>query len=167
MTFEKKISRFFGLKDKEWLRHANPISVWTRFVTLPFLVIGIWSRVWIGWYALIPISVILFWTYVNLKLFKEPKTTDSWSAKSVLGERIWANRDEIKVPGHHKAIITILTLLQFIGGVILLIGLYRLHFWATLCGVIIIYMAKMWFLDRMVRVFEDMKEHPEYKKLNF
>jgi hypothetical protein len=165
MTFEKRIGRFFGLNDEEWLRHANPISIWTRFIILPFLVISIWSRLWIGWYALIPISIILLWMYINPRFFEKPKTTDSWSAKSVLGERIWANRGQIKVPEHHKTIVTILTLLQIVGGVFLVVGLYQLHFWATLCGMILIYMAKMWFLDRMVWVFEDMKKHPEYKSL--
>ena len=165
MTLEKKIGRFFGLNDKEWLRHANPVSVWTRLVILPFLVLSIWSRVWIGWYAFIPIFAILFWTYINPKFFKEPKSTNNWSSKCVLGEKIWANKDKIKVPKNHKTIITILTLLQFAGGVFLLIGLYQLLFWPTLTGVIIVYLSKMWFLDRMVWIFEDMKEHPEYKKL--
>lgn len=163
MIFEKRISRFFGLKDDEWLRHANPVSVWTRFIILPFLSLSIWSRVWIGWYALFPILILLLWAYINPRFFKKPKTTKSWAAKSVLGEKIWANRDQIVVPDHHKSIITMLTALQLAGGVVLAIGLYKLHLWMTLCGITL--MAKMWFLDRMVWIFEEMKGHPEYRRL--
>lgn len=165
MTLEKKIGKFFGLNDDEWLKHANPISVWTRFIILPFLVVSIWSRIWIAWYALIPIAAILFWTYINPKFFKEPKSTNNWGSKAVLGEKIWANRDEIKIPRNHKVIITILTLLQVVGSLFLFVGLYELLFCPTLVGIIIIYLAKMWFLDRMVWIFEDMTGHTEYKKL--
>ena len=27
----------FGLKGENWLRHANPLSVWTRFAVVPLL----------------------------------------------------------------------------------------------------------------------------------
>jgi hypothetical protein len=33
---------------KSWLRHANPISVWTRFAVLPLLALSIWSRAWVA-----------------------------------------------------------------------------------------------------------------------
>ncbi len=167
MTIENRIAGIFGLKDDAWLRHANPASVWTRFAILPVFALGVWSRVWIGWYALAPVFAICLWTYVNPRFFAAPKTTDRWASKAVLGEKIWANRDEIEVPSGHKRPVAILTLLQVAGGLVLLVGLFALHFWATLTGLIIVYLSKMWFLDRMVWVFEDMKEHPKYRRLLF
>jgi len=165
MTLEKKISRVFGLEGQEWLKHANPASFWTRFAVLPFLALGIWSRVWLGWYALVPFALILFWIYINPKFFKEPKSTNNWASKTVLGEKVWSERNETKVPNHHEMVIKILTFLQAVGGLFLFFGLYRLSVWPTLMGIVIIYLGKMWFLDRMVWVFEEMKEHPKYKKL--
>jgi hypothetical protein len=28
------------------MRHANPVSVWTRFAVLPLLALAVWSREW-------------------------------------------------------------------------------------------------------------------------
>lgn len=36
-TSERKVARFFGLEGENWMRHANPISVWTRFAVVPLL----------------------------------------------------------------------------------------------------------------------------------
>lgn len=165
MNIEKGISKVFGLDDETWLRHANPKSVWTRFIILPFFVLAIWSRTWISWYALIPITVLVIWTAINPKFFKKPATTKSWSSKCVLGEKVWTNRKEIEVPNEHKTMINILTLIQLTGLVTLVFGLYYFNFWQTITGTVLIYLGKMWFLDRMVWLFEDMKEHPEYNHL--
>jgi hypothetical protein len=164
MTLEKRISGIFGLHDDRWLNHANPISVWTRFIILPLLVLSIWSRIWINWFSLIPIIIILIWSFINPRIFNKPRTTDSWSAKCVLGERILANRKNIPIPTNHIIAKNILTAIQSAGVIFLIYGLYELHFWATLVGVIVVYLGKMWFLDRMVWLYEDMKETvPEYK----
>ena len=34
----------------------------------------------------------------------------------------------------------------------------RIDFLLTIIGIIIVYLSKMWFLDRMVWIFEDMKK---------
>lgn len=157
MTSEKKIAKVFGLEGSSWEKHANPWSIWTRFATLPFLILAIWSRVWIGWYCLIPVVVLVIWLKINPTLFKKPSSMDNWGSKSVLGEKYWSERKAQAVPKHHHIPILILTTLQSIGGITLIIGLWKLEIYYTLIGTIIIYMAKMWFLDRMVWIYEDMK----------
>jgi len=155
MTLEKEIGKLFNLKDNNWLKHANPWSVWTRFATLPFLILAIWSRIWLNWYCLIPISIIIIWLFINPTLFKKPKTFNSWASKAVIGEKYWANRNNNIIPNHHKTPIFILTLLQSIGGILLTIGLWKLNVNITIIGTIIIYLTKMWFLDRMVWIFNE------------
>ena len=157
MSLEKQIARIFSLKGDNWMKHANPWSIWTRFATLPFLVLAIWSRVWLGWYCLIPISILVIWVIVNPTLFEKPKNLDNWGSKSVLGEKYWSERKEKPVPKHHNSPVLILTILQAIGGIILIIGLWKLEINLTIIGTITVYLTKMWFLDRMVWVFEDMK----------
>ena len=44
------------MSDDSWMRHANPWSVWTRYAAFPVLIAAIWSRVWIGWWALLPVA---------------------------------------------------------------------------------------------------------------
>lgn len=158
MSLEKQIAKVFKLQGDNWIRHANPWSVWTRFATLPFLILGIWSRVWIGWYSLIPITVLVFWLFINPSLFAKPKNLDNWGSKSVLGEKFWTERKQNPVRNHHKTPVLILLILQVVGTVVLTVGLWKLEIYPTIIGTIIIYLSKMWFLDRMVWVYEEMKE---------
>jgi len=110
MTFEKAIANLFKMSDDVWARHANPWSVWTRYSTMPLLAISIWSRSWIGWWSLILVAASLIWVYVNPRIFNKPSTTDSWTSKSVLGERVWLNRKNIPVPSITIKLLTSLLL---------------------------------------------------------
>ncbi|HEU4910034.1 MAG TPA: DUF6653 family protein, partial [Propionibacteriaceae bacterium] len=90
--------RLFGLKGEGWLRHANPISVWTRFAVLPMLALSIWSRTWIGLWSLVPIALSLVFMIINPVLFPKPRSTKNWASKGVFGERIWADRTKVELP---------------------------------------------------------------------
>jgi len=161
MKLEKGLSLFFKLNDKTWMQHANPWSFWTRFIISPFLALAIWSRVWIGLYSLVPIILLLVWTWVNPRAFPKPKTTKHWSSKGVLGERVWIARKEIPIPKHHATTVNILNVVTASGIPFLVWGLYDLHIWSTILGLTLIYLGKMWFIDRMVWLYEDMKGKSE------
>lgn len=62
MTLERRIASVFHMDEETWMRHANPWSVWTRTTALPLLILAVWSRVWIGWWALLPIAAAVLWT---------------------------------------------------------------------------------------------------------
>ena len=93
-----------NMKDETWEKHANPMSVWTRMITLPFLVFAIWSRVWISWYAWIIVGLLVIWLILNPKAFKKPKSTKNWASKAVLGERVWINRKKVPIPKEYAFI---------------------------------------------------------------
>lgn len=154
MALDKTLSRLFLPDDDSWLKHANPWSVWSRFATLPFLVLSIWSRVWVGWYCLIPIGILIVWIVINPTLFPKPKNFSSWGAKAVLGERRFVNRKEDSIPDGHLTVILILNVLQSLSGIILIYGLWKLDLSFTLHGTVYVYLTKMWFLDRMVWLYE-------------
>lgn len=156
MTTEKQIAKLFNLSWDNWQKHANPWSVWTRFATLPFLVLATWSHIWISWYSLIPITILVIWLIINPTLFKKPKSFDSWASKAVLWEKFYAERKSNPVPTHHNIAIIILSVIQSIWGIVLIVGLWNTHVYFTILGTIIIYLGKMWFLDRMVWIYEDM-----------
>ncbi len=165
MNIEKAISRYFGLKKNEdWLRHANPYSVFTRIIVLPLFAISIWSRLWIGWYSLIGVILLIVWTFVNPRLFPEVKEIRSWWSKCVIGEYLWTNRDKFNIPAHHYSMINILTFLQGISGIVLAVGLYKFDLFLTLLGTISVYFSKMWFLDRMVWIYQDLKKKEDIEK---
>lgn len=80
------------------MRHANPASVWTRFTVLSLLSLAIWSRDWIGVWCLVGVALAIIWMFVNPLLFKAPTSTRNWASRTVLGERIWVDRDKSTCP---------------------------------------------------------------------
>lgn len=157
MKILEKATKVFGLNDVTWMRHSNKWSVWTRFFILPLLAVAIWSRIWIGLYSLLFVAALVFWTWINPRFFGKPKTTKHWASKAVLGERVWLNSKEIKIPKHHRRAILILNIITGLGLPFLVWGLYQFHIWGVVIGLILVILGKMWFLDRMVWVYEDMK----------
>ena len=158
MAFEQKISDFFRMTDEVWARHANPWSVWTRYSTLPILVFSVWSRIWIGWWSLVPIIASLAWIWLNPRFFNKPTSTNHWASKAVLGERVWLNRAKISIPRHHQPIINFLNTVSATGAVICILGLVLFSAWATVFGVVVVALGKSWFLDRMVWLYDEMKD---------
>jgi hypothetical protein len=164
LKLERKIAHYFRMNEEAWARHANPWSGWTRNTCLPLLIIAIWSRAWLGWWALVSVALAVLWMWLNPRIFPKPCSTNNWASKAVLGERVWLNRDEVPVPEHHRIVPLVLNAVSTIGTVFLIWGLIALEVWPTLLGTAIVYLGKLWFVDRMVWLYEDMKDAtPEYK----
>lgn len=164
MTVERRIAGSFRLDDGAWIRHANPWSVFTRFTALPLLVLSLWSRAWIGWWAVVPVALSLLWTWYNPRIFPPPASLDSWASQAVLGERAWLNRDLVPVPAHHRTIPLLLSAVSGLGMVIALGGVALLDPWPALFGILLVYAGKLWFLDRMVWLWQEMRDAtPEYR----
>ena len=150
-------AHLMAMDETTWRRHANPWSVWTRFTCLPLIVLAIWSRVWLGWWALLPLAAALAWTWVNPRVFAPPARLDSWASRGVMGERLFIARVRTPIPGHHVRPALILTGLSGIGAAIMLWGLVMLDAWPTLTGLVIAILGKVWFADRMVWLFDEMR----------
>jgi len=165
ITLDARIASLFGLRGENWLRHANPLSVWTRFAVLPLLALSIWSRDWIGWWSLVPLALSLLFMVVNPLLFPVPASTRHWASKGVFGERIWAERNTIELPRQFRSsgVPNATYAFQTLGLACLVYGLVVLDVLAVIAGIVIVQCAKAWFIDRMVLLFDDMKaRHPEY-----
>ena len=118
MTLERKIAGLFKLTNENWMKHANPWSVWTRYSVLPIIVLAFWSRVWIGWWYLVPAIISLAWMFLNPVFFGRAKSTKNWASKAVLGERVWMNRDKIDIPEYHKKLPLLDILTDCVGHVV-------------------------------------------------
>jgi hypothetical protein len=163
MTLEKKVSAAFRMDEETWMRHANPWSVWSRNTVLPLLVLGFWSRIWWGWGSVLLVFPALAWMVINPRIFPKPISTDNWASRGVLGERVWLNRDEIPVPVHHRRMPHIVSTISVMGMLFLIWGIYLLEVWPLVAGLLLIYLGKLWFLDRMVWLYQDMQNVPTYK----
>ncbi|NJM83697.1 MAG: hypothetical protein HC844_15645 [Tabrizicola sp.] len=156
----QSLAKAFRLDDEGWMRHANPWSVWTRVAILPLFVAAVWSRVWIGGWAMVPVAALIVWAWANPRAFPPPAAMESWASRGVLGERIWLNQTLVPIPRHHARIAALLAVLSGLGLFPLAWGLYTLSPSVTACGFVVTLGAKMWFIDRMVWLYEDMRAAP-------
>jgi len=151
----KSIQKVFNMTDKVWEKHSNPWSVWTRFASLPFLIIAFWSIHYIGIYSLIPIIISIVWLWLNPRLFSKPVSQSSWASKAVLGEKIWINERDNNLNEKHRYVVNYSSAISFLGFLFLIRSVYVQDITMTILSTVILYVGKMWFLDRMVWVYED------------
>ena len=164
MTFERTIAQLFRMDDTTWLRHANPWSGILRNTALPALIVAFWSRLWLGWWAVIPVAFALLWTWYNPRIFPAPQSLDHWMSKAVLGERVWLNRDVVPVPAYHRTVPNVLSAVAAIGLLFILWGVLMFDPWPALFGTMMAYLGKLWFADRMGWLWQDMWDAtPEYR----
>lgn len=155
MDFFKITERLMTMNADVWQRHANPWSGWTRMLTcLPLLALAVWSRVWLGAWALVPVAVSLLWIWVNPRAFPPPESLDNWMSQGVMGERILLNH-RAEIAAHHGRAALVLSLLSVPGAIVMIWGLYALWWEGAVFGVILTALPKIWFVDRMVWVYHD------------
>lgn len=145
-----------AMDERIWRRHANPLSVWTRIPIAPLLVLSIYARIWIGWQCLIPIGILILWTWLNPRAFPEPKRFTSWSSRGVFGERLFLNRRNVPIPNHQRAAALRLAVVSALGVPPTIYGLIVLDPWATAFGTSLIMLGKLWFVDRMAWLYDEM-----------
>lgn len=155
-TFYKRLEALMSMVDATWRRHANPWSGWTRLSAVPLIVLAIWSRVWIGWWALLPLALALLWTWANPRAFPPPARFDAWMKRGVMGERILLDAGP-DVPAHHRRAAAVLSWLSLPGTLLMAWGLWVLDPLATGAGMLLAILPKFWFLDRMVWLHADWR----------
>lgn len=159
------IAKAFAMSDDTWERHASGWSVWSRAATGPLLPFALLSHIWTGWgWALVITGGLSIWLWLNPRLFPKPATTKNWHSKVVLGERVWLNSAEVPIPPHHAGMANILSALSAIGALIAFGSACLGLLWPTAFGTAVMTLGKFWFCDRMVWLYEDMKNAtPEYR----
>jgi hypothetical protein len=155
VPLERKLAFVLAIDDATWLRHANPWSVWSRATVLPLVILAVWSREWIGAWSWFAVAVSVAWMWVNPRVFRRPKSMDNWASRGVLGERVWLERDIAPVPTHHRVVPHVLNAVTVVGTGFVVWGLLAQSVWPTVLGAVLIYVGKLWFLDRMVWLFQD------------
>ncbi|MEM6414138.1 MAG: DUF6653 family protein [Pseudomonadota bacterium] len=155
--------RLMGMDNRIWARHASPLSVYSRVVTGPLIFFALWSPFWIGWKGVGFIIIAGIWTWLNPRAFPAPKSTDSWATKGVLGERAFLNRKTVPIPDGHLIAARIATGCSILFAIIALYGFITRNFWAAFAGWHGAIIAKIWFVDRCVWLWEEMRAmHPVY-----
>lgn len=152
--FYAQMERMMGMDGAVWQRHANPLSVYSRMVILPALALAVWSRVWIGMWASVPVAAVLLWTWLNPRFFAVPNNLDNWASRGVLGERVFLAR-RADLPAHHRRWAIGLGAAAVPGMAWMIWALWRLDAQGAIAGTILAMGPKLWFLDRMNWLYAD------------
>ena len=164
MRIGRTLAAVMRMTEETWARHASPWSVYTRIATMPVLMAALWSPHWIGWWSALPLALLAVWLVLNPRLFPPPATTDTWASKATFGERVWLNREARPIPEHHARAARLTSTLSGAGAIAMLAGAALAEPIAFLVGGAITFLAKLWFVDRMVWLYEDMKDaDPVYR----
>jgi hypothetical protein len=141
--------------DEAWRRHANPWSVYTRFAAIPLMILAVWSRVWMGWWALVPVGLVALWLVVNPFVFSAIVEPTNWASKGIFGEKLWL-QDRTRVPTGLRTILRRLILMGVAGFALLTWGLLELSVWPTVFGTTLITLAQLWRIDRMGLLYDEI-----------
>jgi Family of unknown function (DUF6653) len=160
MNIMSKVASAFGMSDEAWKRHANPWSVWTRFAAIPLAILSIWSRVWLGWWCLVPIDAVIVWLWLNPHVFAPVETPTSWAAKGIYGEKLWL-RQRSRIPADDRAVLRLLIGVGGAGFALLALGLVRLEVWPTVFGATLLVLAQLWRIDKFVVLYEQSRAHTQ------
>ncbi len=159
-------TRLMSMSDKVWRRHANPWSVWTRIPLIFVMAPAAYSWKYLGWWAVLPLSLCFIWAYLNPRIFAPVKAIDTWASKAVFGEKIFTERKKKghRIPLHHIQVANILTISASLFALLMILGIVLLDAWMTFAGTLGSWLSKMWFIDRMVWLYEDKKELLDLKE---
>ena len=160
----KLFEKVMVMSEQSWDRHSNPLSVYTRIPCLSVLSLAIWSREHIGLYSIFFTGLALFWIWYNPRAFGVPQNTNNWASKAVFGERVYLQKASLDIPQHHLKAVRLITLSMAPALPILVYGFYLNDLWLIAFGNFWILVLKLWFLDRMVWLYDDMKvSHSEFR----
>ena len=144
------------MDDLSWRRHANPWSVWTRFAAIPVGVVAGCSRVWIGWWFLIPLGLVVAWLFVNTRVFPAV-SDDGWAARGIYGERLWLEHSAA-MPVTHRGVLRALMAVGLLGGTVMIYGVVALSVWPAVAGATILIMGQIWRIDRMGLLYGEVRD---------
>ena len=141
------VAKAFGMTDEAWRRHANPWSVWTRFAAIPLMLLAVWSRIWIGWWSVLPAAAaVIVWLFVDPRAFPPVSEPRSWAARGIYGERARVRNRDL-VPPDHRVVLRSLVAVGVIGFGLVLWGVIALEVWPTVFGATLVVMAQLWRID--------------------
>ncbi|MHC5653821.1 DUF6653 family protein [Stappia sp. ICDLI1TA098] len=154
-----------GMDSETWHRHASGWSVWTRFATLPFLYLALWSHAWLGWPAALGLlALVAVWLWINPRLFPPPRRFDTWHARATFGERVWLNRLVVPIPAGDNRRAMALSLVTGVGFFLGVWGALSTNLPALVAGTVLTYAGKMAFLAVMAKLYDRMRDaHPVYR----
>lgn len=126
-------------------------------LSLPLLCLAVWSRLWIGLWALLPVALAIGYIWINPRLFSEPPHFKAWMSRGVLGERVFLEH-RAEIARHQRQAAHVLSALSVPGVILMIVGLVIFWWEGVVFGAILAALPKIWFVDRMVWILQDWRD---------
>jgi len=126
-----------------WARHANPLSGWSRVVSMPLLLTCIYRRDWRG------LVLTLLFVVFNPVLFSPPEDDSAWMTRVVYGERLWTQQDRA-----HTGYPEILNVFNGLAALYAVYAATKQRPAETALATALSMTLKFWFVAEMVHVYE-------------
>jgi hypothetical protein len=143
------------VSEEMWRRHANQWSVYTRFLALPLAILAGWSRVSIGWWAAVPITLVIIWLIINPFVFKPIEQPSNWIEKGILGERLWLNNGPVSEADHDM--LRVLLFASAFGLTTMIAGIAWLELTSAILGAVLVTIAQLWRIRRYARMYDEVE----------
>ena len=157
MGVTSRIADTFRMTDDAWRRHANPWSVWTRFAAIPLMILAIWSRVWLGWWCLLPVAAVVVMALAEPAGLRARRHTEQLGGQGHLRREALAQGARTGATRSPQGAAPICVPIGAAGFVLLVYGLVRLEVWPTVFGASLIVLAQLWRIDRLVVFYESTR----------
>lgn len=163
MQHQVPLAAEMSTAERRWARHAHPFALWTRVPLVALFALVVYFRDVLDLWAFALLGALAAWAVVNPRIFPAPRSTRNWASRTALGERVWLNRRRVVIPRHQERWALALSFASALCLLPLAVGLAVRDPWATAFGVLGVTVFRLWFLDRMAWLYEEMRPgHPEY-----
>ncbi|MFT4883664.1 MAG: hypothetical protein ACI8U4_001173 [Natronomonas sp.] len=134
------------LPETAWERHSNPKSGWTRLLSYPALIVGIYTRKWAA------LGATLFFIAINPVLFSAPdEEPDDWMYRGVLAERQWSDRGKPFVGLGFPQVLSLVQIFAFLAN---LYAAYKRRPLATAATTVATMALKLWFVNELIKRYD-------------
>ena len=106
------------------------------------MIAAIWSRVWLEWWALLPVGAVALWLAIDPFVFAPVEPSRSWASKGIYGAQLWLSERD-RVYGSHRTVLRSLIGVGLVKFVLLAWGLWRLLMWPTVYGATLVMLAQL------------------------
>lgn len=138
------------MQEETWKKLSSPWTITARIAAFIILMLGVWCH------SFATVGVAIIFVIITPYMVSEPKNTDHWIARAILGTRML-----LEDTGTIGTLITVIFLI--IGGIFFtgLIPALYYHFTETVVWLLIIIIVSKWAFLRFMVEYYDKYHKPE------
>lgn len=129
------------LRRAVFARHSNPLSAWSRWATIPAVMVPFWTRNWVH------AGLVTGWFTINALVFPEPRHDRAYATRAMLGEEQWL------IDRPRDAALAVNAAASS-AGVIAMVGARRHHRKTTIVGTVLQMALTLAYWELMVRRYD-------------